>query len=198
MSQKFPAAILELISFLKKLPGVGTKTAERFAFEFLQWEKEILSQFGTTVATVKEKVGHCRECGCLKEKVECEFCQRTSHSLCIIASPRDVYAIEETGNFRGLYHVIEHLLSPLDGRHASGLKVDRICERIEKNQINEVILALDSTLEGDTTALYLKGAIAKEGLAISRLAFGIPMGSSLQYIDSSTLGRALQGRQNFV
>src|SRR5438105_532631 len=112
MSQKFPEPILELISFLKKLPGVGTKTAERFAFEFLEWEKEILNQFGKALNEVQERVGHCKVCGCLQES-HCQFCERSSHSLCIIATARDVYAIEETGNYRGLYHVIEHLLSPL-------------------------------------------------------------------------------------
>lgn len=196
MAHKFPEDLLTLVAHLKKLPGVGTRTAERFAFEFLNWDPSMLRAFGETLIDLQEKVPACPECGCLSDRGVCRFCQnRDTTSLCLLASARDAYAIEETGNYRGLYHVIEHLLSPLDGRHTSTLRLDRIEKRIAQHNIREIIIAFDSTLEGDTTALYLKNHLARPNLSISRLAFGLPVGSSLEYIDGGTLARALSGRQ---
>lgn len=199
MSPKYPETLSALITHLKKFPGVGTRTAERFAFELIRWKPETLRELGATLAAVPTHILRCATCGCLTQEGACRFCDaatRSPHSLCILSSPRDVYAIEETGAFRGFYHVIEHLLSPLDGRHATALRVDRIEERIAQHQINEVILAFDSTLEGDATALFLKQELSKLGAQVSRLAFGIPVGSNLEYIDSGTLAKAFAGRQN--
>jgi recombination protein RecR len=200
MAQKYPADLLSLIAYLKKLPGVGTRTAERFAFEFLSWPQEQLSALSQIFNEIREKIPPCSICGCLTDAGRCHLCDlstRDPTKLCLIASPRDVFAIEETKSYHGLYHVIEHLLSPLDGRHAHHVRLDRIQKRIEENRVKEVILAFDSTLEGDTTALYLKGHLLRPDLFISRLAFGLPVGSSLEYIDGGTLARALKGRQTF-
>lgn len=184
------------MAHLKKLPGVGTRTAERFAFELLDWAPSQLQALGEILSTLREKVPSCSTCGCLSDRGVCRFCSnRQTTSLCLLASPRDAYAIEETGSYRGFYHVIEHLLSPLDGRHANGIRLERIEKRIAENNISEIIIAFDSTLEGDTTALYLKQHLARPNLFISRLAFGLPVGSTLEYTDSSTLSRALSGRQ---
>lgn len=201
MQHKYPDALHALISHLKKLPGVGTRTAERFAFELLRWKPEELASFGLHLSTLSQTIVPCALCGCLKnaEQPKCSFCDsqlRDPTVLCILATPRDVYSIEETRAFKGIYHVINHLLSPLDGRHASSLRTDLICTRIEQNKVKEVILAFDSTLEGDTTALYLKEQLSSYPISISRLAFGLPVGSSLEYIDGGTLARALFGRQN--
>jgi recombination protein RecR len=196
MAQKFPEDLLSLIAHLKKLPGVGMRTAERFAFELLTWDKDSLLSFSLNLSRLRDKIPPCPTCGCLTSQGACPFCHnRETHSLCILASARDAYAIEETGNYRGLYHVIEHLLSPLDGRHTSALRIERILSRIQQHNIQEVIIAFDSTLEGDTTALYLKNTLSNPHITISRLAFGLPIGSSLEYIDSGTLTRALTGRQ---
>jgi len=199
--EKLPADLLALISYLKKLPGVGIRTAERFAFEFLGWPKEDLEAFSKLLKNAPETVPPCPVCGCLTDRTKCSFCEseaRDTEQLCIISTPRDVFAIEATRCYRGLYHVIEHLLSPLDGRHASMLRLDRIEDRIAKHPIREVIIAFDSTLEGDTTALFLKKhLISRPELKVSRLAFGLPVGSSLEYIDGGTLTRALAGRQIF-
>jgi recombination protein RecR len=198
MTHKFPESLTALIAHLKKLPGVGLRTAERFAFEFLSWRKEDLAALAQSLNSLKEKIPPCATCGCLTEQGVCRFCDLASRdpsALCIIASPRDAYAIEETRTYKGLYHVVEHLLSPLDGRHAAGLRLDRITARLKEHPIRELILAFDSTLEGDTTALYLKNHLAQPLLSISRLAFGLPVGSSLEYIDGGTLARALAGRQ---
>lgn len=194
----YPEELLHLIAYLKKLPGVGTKTAERFAFDFISWPQDQLAQLADLFKTLREKIPPCATCGCLTSQGACRFCAsgRDPSALCILASARDAYAIEETRSFRGLYHVVEHLISPLDNRHASNLRVDRIIQRIEHNQTREVILAFDSTLEGDATALYLKNQLARPNLSISRLAFGLPVGSSLEYIDGGTLARALAGRQS--
>ncbi|OGN56301.1 MAG: recombination protein RecR [Chlamydiae bacterium RIFCSPHIGHO2_12_FULL_44_59] len=193
MAHKFPSDLLALITHFKKFPGVGTKTATRFAFELISWDKEALRSLSALLMQFHNQIVPCTTCGCLTDCGNCSFCkERDEHCLCILASPRETYAIEETG-YRGLYHIIEHLLSPIDGRHAEKLRIDRIQKRIDEHSIQEVILAFDSTLEGDTTALYLKSQL--KNVVISRLAFGLPVGSSLEYIDGSTLARALLGRQ---
>ncbi len=195
---KYPEDLQALSSSLKKLPGVGARTAERFAFELLGWSQNDLMQFAEQLATIQEKIPPCPTCGCLTQRGLCSFCSsnsRDSHSLCILASARDVYSIEETKTFRGLYHVVEHLLSPLDGRHANELDVGKIERRIQKHEIKEVVIAFDSTLEGDATALFLKERLDLPTLKITRLAFGMPVGSSLDHIDGGTLARALSGRQ---
>ncbi|HSX37647.1 MAG TPA: recombination mediator RecR [Chlamydiales bacterium] len=199
--QSFPEDLRSLIAYFKKLPGVGARTAERFAFELLSWTKEDLDSFSKTVTETVLRLPPCPSCGCLSNRGICLFCQneaRDVDQICLISSPRDAFAIETTRCYRGLYHVIEHLLSPLDGRHASMLKIERIEERISKHKIQEVIIAFDSTIEGDTTALYLKTHLStRAGLKVSRLAFGLPVGSSLEHIDEGTLTRALAGRQIF-
>lgn len=197
---KLPNDLLSLAAYLKKLPGVGAKTAERFAFEFLAWPKEELETLGEILKEIRDKIPPCPICGCLTDRNDCPFCgetNRDSSQLCLISSPRDAFAIEATRSYRGLYHVIEHLLSPLDGRHASTLRLDRIEERIAKCAIRETIIAFDSTLEGDTTALYLKKCLSRPELKVTRLALGLPVGSSLEYIDGGTLTRAFAGRQSF-
>lgn len=194
MAHKFPQDLLTLITHLKKLPGVGTRTAERFAFEFLTWDAEALAHLSRTLEAIKDNIPSCPICGCLTQRGDCAFCHhRDTTSLCLLASPRDAYALEETGSYKGLYHIIPHLLSPLDGRHT--LSLDAIERRLSQNPISELIIAFDSTLEGDTTALYLKKSLARPHLSISRLAFGLPIGTSLEHIDSGTLTRALTGRQ---
>jgi recombination protein RecR len=198
---KLPANLTSLISFLKKLPGVGIRTAERFAFEFLTWPSEDLEAFADLIKTTPETIPPCPVCGCLTDKGACSFCDsnsRDTSQICLISSPRDAFAIEATRSYRGLYHVIEHLLSPLDQRHASALRLDRIEERLSKYATQEIIIAFDSTLEGDTTALFLRKHLASHSnLKISRLAFGLPVGSSLEYIDGNTLSRSFSGRQIF-
>ena len=194
---KYPDDLQTLIASLKKLPGIGSRTAERFAFELIGWPAEELVLLSRQLSDIHSKIPPCPTCGCLTNLGVCHFCgpSRDSHSLCLLASARDVYSIEETRTFRGLYHIVEHLLSPLDGRHSASLRVDRIEARIQEHQIKEVIIAFDSTLEGDATALYLKEHLSSLPVQITRLAFGLPVGSSLDHIDGGTLSRAFTGRQ---
>ncbi|CCB88695.1 recombination mediator RecR [Simkania negevensis] len=195
---KYPKHLLSLIAQLQKLPGVGKKTAERFAFDLLEWERHDLATLANLLSTLKEKIPHCNQCGCLMEEVSCSFCEsskRDPSMMCIIASPRDAFAIEETGNFLGLYHALGTLLSPLDGQTPEKLNVPKLLKRIELCGVQEVILALDSTLEGDATALFLKEELHQNQIKVSRLALGLPVGSSLDFIDEGTLSQALSGRQ---
>jgi recombination protein RecR len=196
---KYPKDLLTLIAHLRRLPSVGSKTAERFAFHLLNWQESQLNSLGTLIATIKEKIHYCSECGSLTDEIHCSFCkdtQRDQNLLCIISSPKDVFAIEETRIFQGLYHVLGGLLSPLHGCSPDQLSVEKLKERVFSRGVKEIIIAFDSTLEGDATALYLKEQITAWGIKASRLAFGLPMGSTLDFIDGGTLTQALMGRQS--
>lgn len=195
MKAIYPKTILTLISFLKKLPGIGTKTAERFAFELIKWDDEDLSSFGNLISNVKKKLKKCTECGCLTESY-CIFCKRESSVLCIISSAKDVYAIEDINAYFGHYQVFP-LISPMQGNYEDEKNIESLFKRIEDKNITEVIIALDSTLEGDATSLYIKSMLNDKKVSISRIAFGLPIGSSLEYIDGGTLAKSFSGRQNF-
>lgn len=198
---KYPSHLLKLIDTLKKLPGVGSKSAERFAFHMLNWNEEQLNEMGEIIKSVPELLQYCDECGCLAEsRQECLFCSpsRTmTQTICIIASPRDAFAVEETREYKGLYHVLGGTLSPMDGFGPEKLQLNKLKNRIRAKQISEVIIALDSTVEGDATSLYLKQELESLQIQVSRLAFGLPMGSSLDYVDGGTLARAFMGRGRF-
>lgn len=198
---KYPIELITLIAFLRKLPGVGTKTAERFAFQFLSWPEEDLKKVSILMNNLKENIQYCSECGCIKTaNASCNFCdnpQRQTNMLCIISSPKDAYAIEETHAYKGYYHVLNNLLSPIEGKSIEERDLVKLKQRIDRRKITEVVIALDSTLEGDATSLYLKDQLSIPHLTISRLALGIPMGSSLEYIDGGTLSRAFIGRNSF-
>lgn len=197
---KYPQHFKEIIEVLRQFPGVGTKTAERFAFQMLGWSSEKLARISDVIRSIPEKLQTCPQCGCIQEEKGCLFCQnprRDKTILCVVSSIRDVFAIEETGEFAGLYHVLDGLLSPMEGKTSEILRIDVLEKRIHSNKIKEVVLALDSTLEGDATALFLKRELEKHSLNISRPAFGIPLGSSLDFVDSGTLTRAIQGRRQF-
>jgi recombination protein RecR len=196
---RYPAHLSKLIDTLKKLPGIGTKSAERFAFNLLSWNEEDTSSFSSLLKDLHATVTACSECGCLTEKNRCGFCSapgRDCTKMCIIASPKDAFMFESTHEYRGLYHVLETLLSPLDGGYISAEYISALKERIQRLGSEEIIIALDSTLEGDATALFLKQELSILPVTISRLAFGLPMGSALEYVDEGTLARALLGRQN--
>ena len=197
---KYPPTLLSLMSILKKLPGVGSKTAERFAFQLFTWQESQLKEFSSHLLSLKEKICACSECGCLSEDNSCPFChgiERSKKSLCIVSSPKDVFIIEESRSYHGLYHVLSTLFSPIDGKMPEKEEIDKLKKRILDLQVEEIILALDATLEGDATALYLKDELKAYDLKATRLAFGIPIGSSLEYVDGTTLARALLGRQSF-
>jgi len=197
--KKYPPHLIKLIDCLKTLPGVGNKSAERFAFHLLEQPEERLKNIASVIAATKERIRCCEECGCLIGDAACTLCDRNKRDptlLSIVASPKDALTIEQTHEFRGLYHVLGGLLSPLEGRGPESLSLKKLFSRIESHSIQEIIIALDSTVEGDATSLYLTQEFNQlyPAIKISRLAFGIPIGSTLDYVDSGTLARALSGR----
>jgi recombination protein RecR len=199
MSAKYPRTILTLIGYLKKFPGVGQRTAERFVFGLLKWKSSHLEEFAKYLLDIKKNIRTCPECGCISEIDGCHFCDgsRDKDSICIVSSAKDIFSIEKTGSYKGLYHVVDDLLSPLDGRGSDHLKMDNLKQRILKNKIKEIIIAFDASLEGDATALFLKEDLKSLKVNVSRLAFGMPVGSSMEYVDGGTLTKALLGRQTF-
>lgn len=197
---RYPAPLTSLITILKKLPGVGNKTAERYAFHLLDWEPKQIEELREALKATTTEIRTCDECGCFQDESGCHYCtplRAQEGTLCVIASPRDLFSIEATGEQRGLYHVLGGPLSPLDGVGPETLNIEKLKERLAKHSIQELVIALDSTIEGDATALYLKKELKETALTISRLAFGIPMGSSLDYVDGGTLARALSSRSPF-
>lgn len=193
----YPKPLFQLIQSLKKLPGVGQKTAERYAFQLLEWKTSDLKLFTFLLNQLKESLSFCKECGCLQE-IRCDYCldpNRQNGILCIVSNSKDVFSINETKSFYGLFHVLPNLLNPFDADFDKDIYLKEIVDRIKKHKITEIILALESTLEGDATALFLKEQLSYLGVTLSRLAFGIPIGSTLEYIDGGTLSRALIGRQ---
>ncbi len=197
---QYPDHLLKLIAVFKKLPGIGAKSAERFAFHLLDWPEEKLVEMSRTIEETSQKLTHCSECGCLMDAKRCAFCtssHRNPELLCIVASSKDVFLIEQTHEFRGLYHVLGGLLSPLQGMAPAPQAIENLKKRVQKLDVQEMILALDSTLEGDATALYLKKELESLNVITSRLALGLPMGSSLDFIDGGTLARALAGRRSY-
>ena len=199
MTIKYPDSLLTLISMLKKLPGVGSRTAERFAFELVKWKHTELENFSKVLFYLKERIKTCSVCGCISDENFCKICGLNSESkeICIVSSSKDVFAIEKTNSYKGLYHVIDSLLSPMSGKGQDSLYLDKLVSRIQKNKIKEIIIALDSTLEGDATSLFIKDKLDQLDVKVSRLAFGLPVGSSMEYVDGGTLTKALIGRQNF-
>nr|NGX37596.1 Recombination protein RecR [Chlamydiota bacterium] len=170
------------------------------AFYLLDWTPDELQKFSNRLATLKEKIYPCETCGCLKDSPSCAFCNsptREPKILCLVSSARDVYAIEETKVFKGLYHVIGGLLSPLEGRSIEQLSLGKLEKRLQDSPVEEVIIAFDSTLEGDATALFFKQKLDQIGVKATRLAFGLPMGSSIDFVDYGTLEKAFTGRSVF-
>lgn len=197
---KYPSHLLQLIDFFKKFPGVGQKSAERFAFSALDWPPTQLEAFGNILKSTPFQIQYCNQCGAMSGKDHCFYCdnpQRSVDQICIVASPKDIFSIEESHFYKGHYHVLGALLSPSSGFNSENLNLQSLIKKMEEGQVEEIIIALDSTVEGDATTLFLKKELSKYPAKISRLAFGIPVGSSLDYIDGSTLSRAFAGRQGF-
>ncbi|ANH79041.1 recombination mediator RecR [Candidatus Chlamydia sanziniae] len=198
---KYPDYLSKLIFFLRKLPGIGFKTAEKLAFELITWEKEQLEALGQAFEEISIVRSNCSQCFSLKEapEADCHFCtkERDPSSLCVVASQKDVFFLERSKIFNGHYYVLGSLLSPITGKHIDTQRLFLLKQRIETLSSKEIILALDATLEGDATALFLKQELVTLPIFISRLALGLPVGLSFDYIDSGTLARAFSGRHPY-
>lgn len=195
-----PEPIAGLIEQLKKLPGVGSRTAERYAFDMIEWEKEELLGFASMIQEVKTKLSHCTHCGALVSLKNCPYCTKereASGTICVVQSAKDLITFEQTGEYVGVYHVLGGLLSPFNGIGPDSLNLSPLFHKIKNGTYNEVIIALDSTVEGDATALYLKEVLKKYSIQCSRLAFGLPMGSPIAYVDQGTLAKAFLARSQY-
>jgi recombination protein RecR len=190
-------AVDNLVAQLTRLPGVGTRTAQRLAFHLLRVPKEEALALAQAIEEVKERVRFCRECGNLTEDETCAICldARRDHSvICVVEQPADLISLERTAEFRGLYHVLGGSLSPLDGVEPEHLRIDELLHRVERNGVQEVVLATNPNMTGEATASYLADRL-RGRVRVTRLASGLPVGSDLEYADEVTLGRALSGRR---
>ncbi len=193
--ESYPQSVERLISEFAKFPGIGKKTAQRMAFHILMSNNEHSAHLAQAVMDVKTKILLCSACGGITEDDPCHICsdpKRDKNLICIVEDPADIYAFERMGIFRGLYHVLGGVISPLDGIGPDSLTIDRLLTRIQEGM--EIILATNASIEGDTTALYLGKILNGKGVEVTRLARGIPVGGELEYIDEATLQRAIEGR----
>lgn len=197
MSYELPI-LRALIDNFKKMPGIGEKTARRLAFTVLYMDREEVRRFAEVLLQVKERIGFCRICGNLAEEEVCGICRDQSRDagiVCVVERPADLYVLEKTGRFRGRYHVLHGVLSPLDGVGPDDLNIKGLRDRVAKEGITELIVATNPSVEGDTTALYISELLEDRDVKITRPARGIPMGSSLEFIDGNTLSRAIEARE---
>jgi len=186
-----------LVAQLTKLPGVGQRTAQRLAFHLLSRSKDEALALATAIEDVKERVRFCAECGNLTEEELCEICRdarRDQALICVVEQPADLVSLERTHEYRGLYHVLGGALSPLDGVEPEHLRIDELLGRVERNGVQEVVLATNPNMTGEATAAYLADRL-RGRVRVTRLASGLPVGGDLEYADEVTLGRALSGRR---
>ncbi len=193
----FSPAVENLVAQLTRLPGVGTRTAHRLAFHLLRVPKDEATALATAIVEVKERVRFCSECGNLTEEERCEICRderRDRALVCVVEQPADLISVERTHEYRGLYHVLGGALSPIDGVEPGHLRIDELMSRVERNGIEEVVLATNPNMTGEATAAYLADRL-RGRVRVTRLASGLPVGGDLEYADEVTLGRALTGRR---
>lgn len=196
----FSPLVEKLMTSLRVLPGVGPKTAQRMAMHLLERDRDGGRRLAAVLDEALERVGYCRRCRTLTEEEICALCEsarRDDTLLCVVESPADQLAIEEAGGFRGRYFVLHGHLSPLDGIGPEDIGLDQLEARVAEGGIEEVILATNPTVEGEATAHYIAAQLAPNGVRLSRLAYGVPMGGELEYVDGGTLSRAFNGRLPF-
>jgi recombination protein RecR len=194
----YEGAIQDLIDELGRLPGVGPKSAQRIAFHILSADPADVNRLATALRKVKELVRFCTTCFNVAESEQCRVCRdarRTNEVLCVVEEPKDVVAIERTGEFRGRYHVLGGAINPLEGIGPDNLRIRELLVRLGTGEVKELILATDPNTEGEATATYLALMVKPMGIAVTRLASGLPVGGDLEYADEITLGRAFEGRR---
>ena len=190
-------SVVNLVAQLTRLPGIGSRTAQRLAFHLLSTQKDEAIALATAIEEVKERVRFCRECGNLTEDELCAICldvRRDRSVVCVVEQPVDVISLERTHEYRGLYHVLGGSLSPLDGVEPEHLRIDELLQRVARGEIREVVLATNPNMTGEATAAYLADRL-RDRATVTRLASGLPVGGDLEYADEVTLGRALAGRR---
>ena len=193
----FSPVVENLVAQLSRLPGIGTRTAQRLTFHLLRVPKEEAFALADAIREVKERIGFCCECGNLTEAELCAICsdaRRDRSLVCVVEQPADLLSVERTHEYRGVYHVLGGALSPLDGVEPEHLRIDELVRRVERNGVEEVVLATNPNMTGEATAAYLADRL-RDRTRVTRLASGLPVGGDLEYADEVTLGRALTGRR---
>ncbi len=195
----YPESMVKLIEAFSKLPGVGVRTAERFAFHILSSDRVSIEQFAESLIKVNSGIHYCHQCFNLSQEDLCHICQdptRDHSVMCVVQDPKDIIAIEKAGDFNGIYHVLMGVLSPLEGIGPRDLKMKELFSRIKGAHVKEVIIATSSDTEGDATFLYLRQQLRALGAKVTRIAHGVPVGSALEFVDKATLSRAFKQRQS--
>ena len=196
----FTKPLSKLIAHFEKFPGIGPRTAQRLALFILKQPESSIRDFSKALLEAHSNVGHCKKCFNLTSEEECEICRNTERNqkiICVVAETKDLLALERSREFNGTYHVIGGLISPMDSISPELLEIRSLVERVSKSDIEEIILALTPSVEGDTTSLYI-GKLLTPFTKVTRIAYGLPMGSELEYVDEVTLARALEGRTNLI
>ena len=197
----YTPALQKLIDELGKLPGVGPKSAQRIAFHLIKRPEQDALSLANAIQEAKQKVRFCETCFNMSDEAICEICsdtQRDSSLVCVVEEPRDIVALERTREYKGLYHVLQGAINPIDGIGPEQLKIRELLERLKGNTLQEVILCTNPNIEGEATAMYLAKLIEPLGIQVSRIASGLPVGGDLEYADELTLGRALEGRRKIT
>jgi len=195
---KYPSIIQNLIECFKKFPGVGEKSAERMALSVLEIDKETIDLFAKSLKDSKTKIRRCEKCNNLSEDDKCEICKdngRNKEFLCVVEEPKFVNLFEKLNIFDGYYHVLDGLISPIEGINPEDINISTLIDRVKKDKVKEIILALKPSVEGETTSLYISKILEGTGVKISKIAHGVPMGAEIDYVDSLTLEMALENRR---
>lgn len=194
----YPKPIATLIEYFQKFPTIGPKSAQRMAFQVLKMPIEEVEQFANAIVDAKNRIRTCEICYNLSGTSPCEICSsndRDKTTICIVAETKDLIAIEKTNEYNGLYHVLQGLISPMEGIGAEDIRIKELLNRLTTNEVSEIILALNPSVEGEATSLYLTKLIKPFGIKISRIAFGLPVGADIEYADEITIARAIEGRR---
>jgi len=195
----YPNSIKNIIECFKDLPGIGEKTAERLAFSLINFDKEKLTSFSNAICDVRDKLTYCDICGNITENEICDICadkERKSSIIFVVEKAKDISLFEKINVFSGKYHVLGGLISPLEGIGPEDINIDKLLSRIDKEEIEELILALKPSIEGETTMQYIKKVLENKNIKVTRIATGIPIGTDIEYIDSMTLEFAFEGRKD--
>lgn len=195
----YPKSIQQLIDSFKTLPGIGDKSAERMVFSIMDLEDEKVKLFSESLVNVKNEIHRCPICNSFTDQEICNICSskvRDSETLCVVEDPKSVFLFEKLGLYKGKYHVLNGLISPVDGVNPDDIDLDKLIDRLNQEEFKEIILAFKPSIEGETTALYIKRILGDLKIKITRIASGIPMGADMEYIDAMTLERALEDRKS--
>ena len=195
---QYARPLARLVGEFEKLPGIGPKSAQRLAFFVLRASDEEARALADAITEVKARIGLCRNCFNFTDQELCDICRdprRDAALICVVSDPGDLVAMEKTGEFRGLYHVLQGVLAPMEGIGPDQLKIRELLARLRENEVQEVVLAKNPTVEGEATAMYLAGLLKPLGVRTTRIALGVPIGGDLNYADPATLIRALEGRR---